>query len=251
MSGEQKQPAPSDRPAFGLVDERTWINLRMERIVEVINEMRDEGYCDTHMRPLEDEFTFLRGRLSMLDAPAPQNHVGASIVPPHCSGTALAFDPGVLHVNKDGGGYIAINEEDFVLEDDRCEGPDGPEGSIHWIVRMDASEMAALRDFLNGAKSPASDVTGWQDISTAPVNTDVIVYWPIVKLDDDGDPTAEIVGGNVLISENQGGYWIEPDVINAIGDHMGDEETYADHPSHWMPKPEAPAAMATEGSSHD
>lgn len=74
----------------------------------------------------------------------------ASIVPSHCSGSALAFEPGVLHVNKDGSGYIAVNEDDFVLEDDRCEGPDGPEGSVHWVVRLDASEIIALRDFLNG-----------------------------------------------------------------------------------------------------
>ena len=51
----------------------------------------------------------------------------ASIVPPHCSGTAFVFEPGVLHVNKDGSGYIAIDEDDFVLEDDRCEGPDNAE----------------------------------------------------------------------------------------------------------------------------
>lgn len=82
--------------------------------------------------------------------PPPSQHLVGEIVPPHCSGSALAFDPGVLHVNKDGSGYIAINEEDFVLEDDRCEGPDGPEGSVHWIARMDASEIVALRDFLNG-----------------------------------------------------------------------------------------------------
>ncbi|NEI60970.1 hypothetical protein GR243_03525 [Rhizobium leguminosarum] len=77
--------------------------------------------------------------------------VGAAIVPPLCSGSALGFDPGTLYVNKDGSGYIAVNEDDFVLEDDRCEGPNGPEGSVHWIVRLDASEITALRDFLNGA----------------------------------------------------------------------------------------------------
>lgn len=71
----------------------------------------------------------------------------AAIVPSHCSGSALAFDPGVLHVNKDGSGYIAINEDDFILDDDR-DGDGG--GSVHWIARMDASELTALRDFLNG-----------------------------------------------------------------------------------------------------
>ena len=76
-----------------------------------------------------------------------------------------------------------------------------------------------------------------QEISTAPVNTDVLVWWPLVKLDDNGDPTEEVVGGRWLISEDQGAYWIEPDCMNAIGDHMGDDHTYADKPSHWLPLP--------------
>lgn len=82
--------------------------------------------------------------------PAPPENVVASIVPPHCSGYSFVFEPGVLHVKKDGSGYIVVNEDDFLLEDDRCEGPDGPEGSVHWIARMDAREVIALRDFLNG-----------------------------------------------------------------------------------------------------
>ena len=79
-------------------------------------------------------------------------HQPKDIVPDGCTASALAFDPGVLSINKDGSGYIAIDEIEFTCEDDRCEGPDGPEGSIHWIVRMDASEIIALRDFLNGVK---------------------------------------------------------------------------------------------------
>ncbi|MGM4909160.1 hypothetical protein [Rhizobium sp. 768_B6_N1_8] len=64
-----QMPSAAENPiVFGMVDECTWIHLRMEQIIEVLNEMRDEGYCSDHMRPLEDEFTFLRGRLSMLDS---------------------------------------------------------------------------------------------------------------------------------------------------------------------------------------
>lgn len=104
----------------------------------------------------------------------PVDHVGASIVPPHCTGYSFSFDPGVLHVKKDGSGYIAVDENDFVLEDDRCEGEHGPEGSVHWIVRLDASEMIALRDFLNGTRAciaapsqeadPAVVLTGGEDL---------------------------------------------------------------------------------------
>jgi hypothetical protein len=91
-------------------------------------------------------------------APAPQTV--AHLVPEHSTGTALAFEPGVLHINKDGSGYIAIDEKHFECEDDR--GPDG--GSVHWITRLDASEMVALRDFLtNGTLlAPAPVVVDWQ-----------------------------------------------------------------------------------------
>lgn len=60
------------------------------------------------------------------------------------------FEGGALHVRKDGSGYIVVAERDFALEDDRQEGPDGPEGSVHWIARFPAGEMIELRDFLNG-----------------------------------------------------------------------------------------------------
>lgn len=74
----------------------------------------------------------------------------ASIVPVGCTGSAFSFDPGVLYVNKDGSGYIAIDEEHFTLKDDRDHNFEDPSGSVHWITRFPAGEMAALRDFLNG-----------------------------------------------------------------------------------------------------
>jgi hypothetical protein len=76
------------------------------------------------------------------------------IVPAHCSGYSFVFDPGVLHVKKDGSGYIAIDEDDLILEDDL----DGEGGSVHWIARFGASEMIALRDFINGAPLPQPNV---------------------------------------------------------------------------------------------
>lgn len=97
--------------------------------------------------------------------------------------------------------------------------------------------------------SPQDHLEGPQDISTAPAMTDVLVWWPIVKLDEDGDPTDEIVGGCWIISEDQGGYWIEPEVMNAIGDHMGDDHTYADKPSKWLPLPAPLFTAASEGST--
>lgn len=62
----------------------------------------------------------------------------------------LSFDPAYLWIRQDGSGYFCVPDADLVFVDDRREGPDGtPEGSIHWIARIDASEIIALRDFLN------------------------------------------------------------------------------------------------------
>lgn len=70
------------------------------------------------------------------------------LLPHGCTGMALSFDPGVLYIAKDGSGHLAIPETDFILEDDRYEGPDGAEGSVHWLARISADEMVGLRDFL-------------------------------------------------------------------------------------------------------
>jgi hypothetical protein len=80
----------------------------------------------------------------------------------------------------------------------------------------------------------------WRPIETAPVNTEVLVWWPIVLTDDDGDPTAQEDGGYCFVSELQGDYWLEPDALNAIGDYFGDDRMYAETPKFWTPLPEPP-----------
>lgn len=72
------------------------------------------------------------------------------LVPQRCTGIAFVFEPGTLHIQKDGSATLVIDEGDFELQDDRCEGPDGPEGSLHWLACLAPSEVIALRDFLNG-----------------------------------------------------------------------------------------------------
>lgn len=69
-----------------------------------------------------------------------------AMVPDNCTSTALSFDPGTMWVNRDGSGCITISEKEFILEDDR----DTEGGSVHWVLRLDASEVCALRNFLNG-----------------------------------------------------------------------------------------------------
>ncbi|KAK52504.1 hypothetical protein L576_5276, partial [Bordetella bronchiseptica OSU054] len=67
------------------------------------------------------------------------------------------MDGASLHMQRDGSGQIVVAEDDFTLEDDRDEGPDGPQGSVHWVARLAASELIALRDFLTGHARPSDD----------------------------------------------------------------------------------------------
>lgn len=77
----------------------------------------------------------------------------------------LSFDPGTLHIDRDGSGRIVVGEAEFALEDDRGEGPDGPRGSVHWVTRLSVSEVAALRDFLNANARPTDDQLWEQTLS--------------------------------------------------------------------------------------
>jgi hypothetical protein len=150
------QRAASGTDYLGFAVERIVWRGRTATIVDrdlpigtpVTSAMRYTPPPETHVRP---QF------LSTEDGEFNGN-VGELIVPPQCSGSSFVFEPGVLHVKKDGSGYIVVNEEDFILEDDR----DAEGGSIHWIARMAASEIAALRDFLNGI--PQQHVVGLDEL---------------------------------------------------------------------------------------
>lgn len=126
--------------------------------------------------------------------------------------------------------------------DDRTSPDDYPE---HLLITSE--ELADILRNLAEAALVAPTEAAWQPIETAPGMTDVLVWWPLVQLDDDGEPTDEVTGGAAFVSELQRDYWIEPDALNAMGDHMGDDETYAAQPSHWMPLPAAPG---TKGGDH-
>jgi hypothetical protein len=94
-------------------------------------------------------------------------------------------------------------------------------------------------------------------METAPRDgTKILVWWPIVKLDEDGDLTGEVVGGDIVPTRwepgfGRGGSWSEPDYMNAIGDWFGDDESYAEEPSHWQPCPEPPDGAVVRGRSGD
>lgn len=110
-------------------------------------------------------------------------------------------------------------------------------------------QVSAIAALVTTCVNQSPNGKGWQDMESAPREGSIIVWWPIVKLDEYGDPTDAVESGQAVVSEWNGGCWLEPDVLNAIGDHMGDDFTYADGPSHWMPLPAAPIAVlnTTEG----
>lgn len=90
----------------------------------------------------------------------------------------------------------------------------------------------------------------WQDISTAPWNVDVLVYWPQHAIDDDECPTDEIVGGVKIVSRQQTGSsgmygaWDEPEWISGHGLHLDDDWCWAAQPSHWQHLPPDPPLSA-------
>ncbi len=134
--------APQPVPATPFENDAIW--ARFYRDGKTLGDI-----CEEFSLGVYDLSPWLTRPLALAAAqPAPQPV--AAIVPEHCSASAFVFEGGCLTVSKDGSGYIVVDEGDFQLEDDRCEGPDGPEGSVHWIVRFPAGEMTAIRDFLNG-----------------------------------------------------------------------------------------------------
>lgn len=75
-------------------------------------------------------------------------------------------------------------------------------------------------------------------MAEAPLDRAILAWWPLVKLDEYGDPTDEIVGGQWVVTKWNGGYWLEPEVLSAMGEHLGDDAEYADAPAQWRPLPE-------------
>jgi hypothetical protein len=179
-------------------------------------------------------------RLRAALAPSPPQHVqGADDLQAHYSQTIIdqmesTNIPALTHPSPQ------TNVVGWIYEDELPEG-------YPYDAMFPHSKVDGVRMF--PVFAPQLNFGVPQDITTAPSMTDVLVWWPIVKLDEDGGPTDEIVDGCWIISEDQGGHWIEPEVMNAIGDHMGDDHTYADKPSHWMPLPARLFIATTEGSA--
>ncbi|KFL31720.1 hypothetical protein JP75_06505 [Devosia riboflavina] len=89
-------------------------------------------------------------------------------------------------------------------------------------------------------------VTEEATMDTAPLDRDILVWWPIVAIDEEtGDLTDTEVGGRWLVTEWNGGCWLEPDVLNALNSNYFDDDCeYARAPKFWR---ELPAAFSQEG----
>lgn len=114
----------------------------IERLLTVAESILDRGFL---ARPDNDA---LREAITALRTPAEETEAVANIVPEGCTGSSLALSEGVLHVNKDGSGYILVKEEHFEIETE-YDSEDGSRSDF-WITRLQPSETQALRDFLNG-----------------------------------------------------------------------------------------------------
>lgn len=89
----------------------------------------------------------------------------------------------------------------------------------------------------NGLASRIASTVGLS-MADAPLDRPILAWWPLIKLDEYGDPTEEVVGGQWVLTEWNGGYWLEPEVLSAMGDHFGDDAEYADEPTQWRQLPE-------------
>lgn len=87
------------------------------------------------------------------------------------------------------------------------------------------------------------------------IKGDVLVWWPIVKMDDDDNLTNEVEDGRWIATRFNGQSWEEPDYFEAMGSWFGDETCYASEPTHWLPAPapisksDAQAALTVAGKA--
>jgi hypothetical protein len=97
------------------------------------------------------------------------------------------------------------------------------------------------------AVGPSAELGGnwseWRPIESAPRDgSEVLVCWPRLELDEDGDVTDVVDGYTQMVTSFVGGRWEEPDYMSATGASFDDEYTFADQPTHWMHLPLPPNA---------
>lgn len=87
------------------------------------------------------------------------------------------------------------------------------------------------------APQETGEAAAWRsDMTAAPMHTDILVWWPRVKTDDDDDLTDEIIDGAQIVTQRTGeDQWDEPPFIEGHGLHLDDDWTWALSPMFWQP----------------
>lgn len=117
---------------------------------------------------------------------------------------------------------------------------------VEGVGQPDSVHLAGAQDIGSASE--------WRPIDTAPTDgTHVLVCWPRCRVDENDELTGEVTGYMRAVSFMNGGSWVEPDYLDAIGAHFGDDEEYAAEPSDWMPLPAPPRAAhaRTTGGAHE
>ncbi len=124
---------------------------------------------------------------------------------------------------------------------------------LHNAAKGAAQGVAfAIRAISASTLTEEQPVAGHQ-MSTAPIDgTPILVWWPIVAIDEEtGTLSDRELGGAWLVTEMNGGSWLEPDVLNAFNSvAFDDDHEYAEAPRLWRPLPSpAPLPRSTTGGA--
>lgn len=150
----------------------------------------------------------------------------------------------------EGGGMLAlrlvsIGDDQFVSQ--------GPAFALSRCRRA-AEALEPLFSTALAAQPPQEDRVsppeGWQPIASAPTTQEVLVYWPAMAIDDDGELTGEIADrpGHIGVSSNNLGGWEPDSVVEANGSFFDDDFEFGE-PTHWMPLPAAPPLAAIQSTT--
>jgi hypothetical protein len=86
-------------------------------------------------------------------------------------------------------------------------------------------------------------MSDWQPIESAPKDgTPFLAWYPKLKLDDNDDPTDEVIGGAQAIVTCRDGQWDEPEWLSAHGAYFFEDWCFAEMPTRWQPLPKPPVA---------
>ncbi|WP_312126516.1 hypothetical protein [Brevundimonas sp.] len=88
----------------------------------------------------------------------------------------------------------------------------------------------------------------WRPIDDrAPVGVPVFVYWPRMALDDDGEPTGEVLedDGHITLTlrHSLSAGWEPDNIVEANGAYFDDDFEFGE-PTHWAPRPPRPQPLS-------